>query len=139
MALDDLDGDGIRDVVIESSVFYYMGMPPSLIETPSVCAINGSGAGLLWPRTFSESIVGLAVGNLRVKEHMDVVVSTVDNVQAFNGADGNQLWTFAPSNKAYDTPLSTPAVCDIDQNGLNDVVVSEQCMSTPHIKELYSR
>ena len=75
-----------------------------------------------WPVSVGDSIVcAPAVGNIAGDFHLEVVAGSTDGtLRAFDG-EGSQIWSFSLASPVY----RTPALADIDGDGLLDVVFVE--------------
>jgi predicted lipoprotein with Yx(FWY)xxD motif len=125
--VDDLDGDGLPDVLVRTSV------GPSDNQTYTAIAKKGSDGSHLWEESISGNnayIDAEVVGDLDGDSLPDVLVRTSvgpsDNqtytVIAKKGSDGSHLWEESTSgNNAH---IEAQVVGDLDGDGLPDVLVN---------------
>ncbi len=108
IALGDLNGDGVLDVVVGSDDSY-------------IYALSGRDGSLLWKfGTGNKVWSSPALGDLNGDGVLDVVVGSSDHyIYALSGRDGSLLWKFG--TRGYIT--SSPAVGDLNGDGVLDVVV----------------
>jgi len=140
-AVEDLDGDGKPDIIVQS------WGSSGTTETASITALRGYDGYQLWTKTFSGTYVwisGDSYGDLSGDGKADVIVQTwissgtTETASAFGlrGYDGYQLWTKSVSGDPDYTYLYASTDQDFTGDNLPDVIV--QAQSKTGTTETYS-
>jgi outer membrane protein assembly factor BamB len=112
MAVGDINGDGVTDVVAGAS-YNSSGTPDG-----GVHAINGVDGSLLWVHSIGATNQTVAIGNLNGGDYLDVVVGSFDDfVYALDGQDGSVIW----SRDFGSLWINKVSLGDVDGDGLDDV------------------
>jgi hypothetical protein len=123
----DIDNDGRADIVIGTGTFYHRS------DTTKVFAFHADDGSLLsgWPVDLNNGpIMGSpALGDVTGDGVTDVVIasgacgsSCTGTVWALRG-NGSVIWSNQPT--ANDEIISTPALVDLNADGVNDVVLAK--------------
>jgi hypothetical protein len=117
IALADFNADGKLDVAAGS--FYYSGYQVSILL--------GSGNGFFTPHAeyAINGVMALSTGDMNNDGKVDIVAPTSTNQIAVMLGTGTGSFTiYYPSANPGSSPVQA-AIADFDQDGLNDVAVSE--------------
>lgn len=106
--LDDIDGDGITEVVMGNTA-------------GRVVAYNADNGRRQWSFAAGETVSGTAaIGDITGDGKPEVVFGSNDNrVYALNGSSGQRLWAFTTRGDV----TGSPALVDVNGDGKTDVVV----------------
>ena len=113
-ALGDVDGDGVRDIVIGTWQGFQAGR---------IWAIKGGGTVIPgFPKTSDGGIIlgQVSLADLNNDGRQDILVPTGGGVFAYNGNGGALLWGIRQGIAAYQ---NTPYIGDVDGNGKLDIVI----------------
>jgi outer membrane protein assembly factor BamB len=118
VAVADLNGDLVDDVIAGEYSSDYYGYPQSVI------AIDGTDGDTLWTYLCQDGIRSMAVGDINGDEVADVVAGASYNgsntpdgyVHAINGVDGTSLWQFYVGST-----INTVAIGDFNGDSYMDV------------------
>ena len=114
-ALGDVDGDGVRDIVIGT----WQGP-----QAGKIWAIKGNGAMVAgFPRSSAGGIVlgQVSLADLNNDGRQDILVPTGGGVFAYSGNGGGLLWGIRQGVASYQ---NSPYIGDIDGNGKLDIVIA---------------
>ncbi len=105
--IDDLDGDGVQDVIVGN----WGG---------EVIALSGSDGQLLWRSVVSNVVMKVVpIGDVNDDDLPDIAVgSWSPQVTVVSGADGSIIWTY----RAGDDVWTVDSVPDLNGDGCNEVV-----------------
>ena len=102
----------------------FMPKANQIMSTPLVAQLNDdNNDGVIDSSDVADVIVVTFEGSQYTKPGI---------VRALSGIDGTELWDYK-NGAVYSDPRHTPALADLDNDGLIDIVVSEQATNEIHI------
>ncbi len=105
----DIDNDGGNDVVVPAN-------------NGELYAFDGTTGALLWSQPGVGAETSSLIGDAN-NDNITDIISVADHVYCLDGTTGNIIWTFSPVLGAGNFIETCPNMADLDNDGLNEVVV----------------